>query len=123
MQISTKFRRVFPVFGDIFQIPVMLLFFFRFRCHFLFWQPTQPDRCSPLPEIDSTDFSDGQFWVPPPLHPMPLGRVRVGSKTDPAQPVDNPRCMHKLTKGNIPDEQSSFIKTTIEWFRTPPLEY
>ena len=31
--------------------------------------------------------------------------------------------MHKLTQGNIQHEQNSFIKTTVEWFRTPALEY
>ena len=28
------------------------------------------------------------------LHPTPAGRVRVGSKTDPARPVDSPRCVY-----------------------------
>ena len=31
--------------------------------------------------------------------------------------------MHELTQGNIQHEQNSFIKTTVEWFRTPALEY
>ena len=30
-----------------------------------------------------------RFWVTPPLHPTPAGRVLVGLKTDPARPVNS----------------------------------
>ena len=71
-----EIRRVFPKTGEIFQKPMyfpnsgnffffFLFFFFRFRCFFYSGDPMWPDRCSPSPKTDSTDFP-ARVRVPPP---------------------------------------------------------
>ena len=67
MQIPTRFSRFrhdFPNPDKIFQIPVT----FFFQILMIFFTPTidRTDWRSPSLETDSTDFSSGQFWVPPP---------------------------------------------------------
>ena len=74
-----------PDSGDFF------FFFFQILMISLFRQLTQPERRSPSPEIDSTDFSDESSPGSSALHPMPADLVRVGSKTDSARLVDSPR--------------------------------
>ena len=57
-----------------------------------------------------TNFSGGRFWVPPPLHPTLVGRFRVGSKTDPARPVDSPRSSAVAWQAHQPSPQTQEIK-------------
>ena len=51
---------------------------------------TEPNWASLEPKTNSTNWRRQSVSGPSAFHPMLAGRVRVGSKTDPAQPVDSP---------------------------------
>ena len=99
-QEFSSFRLEFPVSGENFQFPARIPDSGdAFSSDFDAFLIPATDRTRPtltITENRTNHFSGGRFRVTPPLHPTPAGRVRVGSITDPARPVDSPKPIIRL---------------------------
>ena len=86
-------------FGDFDADLVCFYIFRQWFCRFRWWfcssgndsKPTEHTWSPPKPKTDSIDWSRRSVSSHSSFHPTLAGRVQVGSKTDPTQPVDTPK--------------------------------